>query len=696
MSDQRDPGDPSLPLSIETPAVTAAQQAVASYLQRVPPGAGTLGVVIGLSGPPGAGKTHLATRIVRRLHPPPAGDADGRAHLLAIGLRADEANGNQLYTAFVDAMTRTELTAAVRDHLAGPFSPSAGQEWPSDSLRARLTTVVGDRGYATALAQLTHPELADEAWAWLRGGLPSARLAERGLLGPAVGGLPGIGVLARFWLGRGRLVLVVDDVDRLVRGPDRAQRIDAVRRLLEELRTSGCLVFVTGSAEALSDVEIGPYRRLGTRIDLGGFDADTAASYLRARTGTGTLGPFELPAVTRLVELTDGNPARLTGLVDRLLRAPRDPAGPITAGPITAEVVTAEARRQLSAVDRPTVAAAIRRVLDGLLGSVPLAFSAAYQATLEQAGRLDFWIPMTTPGPGTAGCGVLIADPIVVAADLQPLIATADALTRADTRAEVLVVLTGPVSAVHLERLRHEFRREPLPYVSGTFDDDLAVAVKAMIQSFDDQGEAAQFAGLNRRIEHIDRQQLRTLDAIQQMSAQLDALRPDQATTAAAAADDRLPAPVHDVFCRVLGALGQLDAAPSAARGLFALGGPTAEDTRNGLRRTTDADSATLRAFGSVSLIEAVVQEFRAAIRRWFDSTGAFPGLPPNSVATATLVELCTRYDDVINAIDLADLHRLQPISGSAPGPAARVDLATRAIRDLGRNVRTAVELTER
>ncbi|WP_305882282.1 hypothetical protein [Pseudonocardia humida] len=716
------------PLTIDTPAVRTARQLLDDHLRARPVSAGALvpGSVIGISGPPGSGKSHLARLLVRQTHdfgPGGSGIPARAVHLNVAGMDAD-----QLHAAFVGALPRSEVLACVRgyhaDLVSGAITDERVAARTNELLRTpdqtaadrdahltelglspavlleRLSTVlvevVGDSDYAAALVLLLRDGLDTAAWAWLRGEPPAGVLRERGLTAPAPGGLDALGVFARLYGRQGaRLVLVLDDVDQLDFDQGHDRQVRALRRALEQLRVAGTLVYLTGSAEALDELEIGPYRRTGTRIELTGFDGEAAARFLRARSGSDTLSPFSIDAVERIVDLTDGNPRMLGDFTDRLRREAAQ-----TGGEVTEDRVLDDARSWFAVADRSRVVATIRRVLENHLWD----FRVDYAASLDDGGRLDFWIPV--PSPDHAGVGILIADAVVSPADVQRLVATAETLDRHSVRAQVQVVVTGAASAVHVARIRQEFGRAPLSFAAETFDDDLAAAVKAMLHAFDDADDADPIAGLRDWIDRVDRQQTRTLDLIDRVAAGVDSLRGQQAALVPPGwtgeprrpgrTDDPLPQPVRTVFTRAIDEIVALGTPEGTGRGLFR-SDDRGEEVLAGLRRIGRVDHLAMRALGTVSMVLAVVQEFRSAVREWARTVDREWMLVPASPGRRELDRLCARYEEAVDVLPLLELHNLPRPSrrgGSGRIRPARVeiDAANRQIRELGREVRAAAE----
>ncbi|WP_214405379.1 hypothetical protein [Pseudonocardia lacus] len=722
-----DPAAPAGPPTIDTPAVRTARQLLDDHLRARPVAAGALvpGSVIGLSGPPGAGKTHLARLLAAQTNefgPGESGIPARAVHLNVAGMDAD-----QLHAAFVGALPRSEVVACVRgyhaDLVSGAITDEQVAARTNEFLRTpdqtaterdahltelglspavlleRLSTilveVVGDSDYAAALVLLLRDGLDTAAWAWLRGEPPAGVLRERGITAPAPGGLDALGVFARLYGRQGaRLVLLLDDVDQLDFDPGHDRQVRALRRALEQLRVAGTLVYLTGSAEALDELEIGPYRRTGTRIELTGFDGAAAARFLRARSGSGTLSPFSADAVERIVDLTDGNPRMLGDFTDRLRREAAQ-----TGREVTEDRVLDDARSWFAVADRSRVVATIRRVLENHLWD----FRVDHVASIDDGGRLDFWIPVA--GPEQAGVGILIADAVVDPADVQRLVATSETLDRHSVRAQVQVVVTGAASAVHAARIQQAFGRAPLSFASETFDDDLAAAVKTMLHAFDDADDADPIAGLRDWIDRIDRQQTRTLDLVDRVAAGVDSLRGQQPPPgwtgearrpSARGADDPLPQPVRTVFARAVDDIVALGSPEGTGRGLF-LADDRGQEVLAGLRRIGRVDHLAMRALGTVSMVLAVVQEFRSAVREWARTVDREWALVPASPGRRELDRLCARYEEAVDVLPLLELHNLpRPARRGGSGrirPArVEIDAANRQIRDLGRAVREAAE----
>ncbi len=708
------PGDPStasVPPSIDTTAIREAEQLVDSHLRlrAFGPGAPVQGQVVGVAGPPGSGKSHLAVQVVR--HCWDRADTDGYAeHVRPVLIAATGLDADGLYRAFVNTLPQEEVLACVRAYHAGLVArritdtPLAGRaaeylRTPGqtaadredyvaglgqspvallEQLKALLVDVVGDAEYATALTLLLRDGLGDVVWGWLRGDQPRPVLRERGLTGPAAGGANGIEVFARLYGQQDyRLVLVLDDIDQIdfELAPERQRR--ALRGLLEQTRTAGSLTFLTGPADALDDLETGPSRRSGRRITMTGFDPESAIRFLRTRSDTGTLAPFEADAVTRIVDLTDGNPRLLGEFADHLLRIAWE-----SGAEITESFARAQARQYFAVAARARVATTIRRVLDNHLWP----FRTEHPAALGSPVRVDFWIPV--PGVESAGCAVLVADTILDDADVRRLTEVNRVFDMSKVSARVLVVLIGATSALHTARIEQEFRRAPLHYVVETFDEDLAAAVKAMLHSFGDIGNDDQIAGLRERIDRIDRQQSRTLAELERLRLALPVAggrpRIDQPTPGERPTN--LPGPLQQPFTRTLAAVEQLLPTGTLAQDLFAAG-ETGTEALNRLRRIRNADPTTVRAIGTASLVIAFVREFRDAIQQWY------PGPDRSDPADRQeLARLCTRFDAIFEVVPLGDLRRLPAAQDRSPRADSAVDSALSAVRDLSRTVRGVAE----
>ena len=648
-------------IAVPTPPVRAALTLLREHIRGDGgTGAATLprtGGVVLVVGGPGTGKSHLLAQVIaecRRL-----GERHDGPRTPVSGIQVDAAglDVSEVYGRFTGALPRSEVVACVRAYHADLAvelithpelaeraeellrSPdlSAGErdDYISrlglsqtellERLQRALMKVVGDDAFATAFSMLLREGLGDAAWRWLRGEAPAPVLQERGITDPLPGDPADIAYFARLYGSQDfTLVVAVDDVDQLVFAPDRGRRLPGLQQALLRLQSAGALMFLSGRPEPIARLGL-DRSGSGTRLLLTGFDAADVERYLRAGSRNGTLPPFEQGAVDRLVDLTGGNARLLSDLSGRLRRhAVRQGTR------VTAETVLQESRRYFAVVDRPRVVSAIRRALDNQRWD----FSAEYVVTVEPVVRVDFWIPVAT-GPDPVGCAIVITDTVVDDSDLERLTGLADALARSTVRVQTLVVMIGAVSAPHAARLRRVFDREPLPFVAENFDDDLVAAVKSMMQSLDEDG-GNPLIGVRERLGHLDRLQSRnqtTLESVLQglaeVRGELVALRgapgPDPAPIMSAGA----PGAVDELCRSVVEELAKLGTPEAVVQGIFVLD-RTRDAAAQELRRALVRPEVR-RAWGVLSGITAVIDDFRAAAAFWFRTRMPGPDVRPQS-----------------------------------------------------------------
>ena len=708
-------------VGISTPPVRAALTLLREHVRgdgRTGPALPRTGGVVLVVGGPGTGKSHLLAQVTaecRRL----AERHDGPpTPVSAVRIEAAGLDVGEVYRRFVRTLPRSEVVACVRAYHANLAvqlithtdlaeraeqllrSPdlSAGErdDYISrlglsqtellERLQRTLTTVVGDDAYAAAFSMLLREGLVDAAWRWLRGEPPAPVLQERGITGPVAGDPADIAYFARLYGNLNfNLVLAVDDVDQVVFAPDRDRQLPGFQQALLRLQSAGALVFLSGRPE--STARLGLDRSgSGTRLLLTGFDPADVERYLRAGSRSGTLLPFEQGAVDRLVDLTGGNPRLLSELAGRLRRhAVRQGTR------VSAETVLQESRRYFAVVDRPRVVSTIRRVLDNQRWE----FSAEYVVAVEPVVRVDFWIPVAT-GPDPAGCAIVITDTVVDDTDLERLTGLADALGRSAVQVQTLVVMIGAVSAPHAARLRGVFDREPLPFVAESFDDDLAAAVKSMMQSLGEDG-GGPLAGVRDRLGNLDRQQTQSHVMLKSVLDKLDELRAELAAVRGAPGSDPAPTTgrpgVVDELCgSVVEGLTTLGSPATVVRGIFALDrarDAAAQELRRALVRP---DVRT--AWGVLSGVTAVVEEFRAAAVSWFRTRTPSPGVRPQARELRELDDLCGRLTESLNRFPLGELEALRTVSSEVAHDEwrGRFDTVRQALNRLPDDVRGLAE----
>jgi hypothetical protein len=329
-------------LTVRTVGIARAEELIDRYLDL------SHGVNVPVRGAFGAGKTHLLSYAMdllrRRSEDAPPG---------IISVSALEATPIDWYRAALGAQIGGLDLPSLVDQLFAdgaasvarnvPLSAGAGDEIDASPALARA--LVAHRLLSSTAVELAYIDRLDEILVGLDPVVDTAVRALSTVPAPATRWLTGeplseseqartgltahldtdrqcadvIVAAARLYRGASRpFLLVIDELEHFTRADHAAgeskRRITWLKRLLEELRSSGALVFVAGHDEAWAGKPDYLDRfTTDAAIDLEPFDARAVAEVVTRFAGSvGALSPTDLE---RISELADGNIRRVFALL---------------------------------------------------------------------------------------------------------------------------------------------------------------------------------------------------------------------------------------------------------------------------------------------------------------------------------------------------------------------------------------------
>lgn len=750
-------------VSIPTPSIRDATSYLDAYLLDSSDSSPD-GNVIALTGDYGMGKTHLAVMLLD--HARGEGEVieghDGFDDVRAVYLDATTATTTDLtksaflmlYLRFVESLPRAEVRSRVREYYADiaagrlsdvdpvcdvEFADSARNllvEQSTDTrdatsmlglsessllqeLRQKLKNVTENSDFSIVLPLLIRPGFEDAAWKWLNGGKPHPLLVERGvesMIDNATTALEALGVFALLYGHQNRrFIVIIDELDKLLPTSDsssdaeaNAVIISAVSKLLVVFLKARVLLVLAGLEEPFKLIGESTRQRISF-IRMSDFDEEITCRFIEKcqekEFGEARLSPFTPDSVKRIVELTYGNPRKITTYCHRLYRmAMLEDGG-------QAEITTQMVNEVAGVGMRGHIDAVIRRMLETELWEPRRDY---FVGTSPQS-RVDFWVPV---GVGSIGCALLLTDAVVNDDNVDDLIKRVEAVRAGAPDCETLLIVNEGLTPQYAPVLAAVFGRDPLVYHPRTFADNFLATVKAMIRRLEMVTGEDTLVSVQERIERMSQQQSRTRDLLEQLATSLRELRSssDQGfggvrrelddlvravevvgefqRSLPAGQESALPVHVNHLFENRLSALEKLGAATEVVGEAFRLAPDrrsSAEEAAGAVRSLVRAPNSA-QALGAVALLRTIAEAFRRGIGEWFRSCAPSDRRRLRPSEQQKLDALCDMYDAAYEDLPLFALNGLAGLTGQRTASwSERLNEIRRQFEYLGVDVRQAV-----
>jgi hypothetical protein len=739
--------------TIRTPAVREVRALAEAYLKATraadhapktdAPKTGTgpqladAGSVIVIAGEYGTGKTHLAMEIQAHIE---RSRAAGRPETRII---YHVVPGGTFLTLYTDLMAKRIGRQEVRervvefyaDVVAGalrdrPFTGDLvrqlelGEAGPQavverlglmeggllQELRRRMSAVTGEESFGSALVFLLHPALEDAAWRWLCGEAPDPVLVERGIskqIETDRMALEALGVLALLYGRKNRrFVLIVDEMEKVIltweRSPE--ESIQAFKQLLEVFRSAGAMLVSCGLPDIFDILPRDPGRIDSVIVPSGLTEADvcwyieeTQERAFQVR----ELAPFDQESVRYLVSLTGGVAREIVKLCYHAYER-----AAATGREVTPALVREAARARFAGDNADMV----RGEVDMLLRDEGWEVHRDQVLAGSADSRVDFWIPA---GEKDSGGGIIISDVILQEQEAAALEKRARAIQSSAPHREVLLVVSGYLSAELEPRLAAAYGRPPIVHAVRRFDGDFGGSLKAAISRMaptlratpsraPDEGLRASgdVRELREQTVRIGRQQSQTQRLVRELAERVNAVSaasderlegirraleavpgvpgPDSAATAAP--DHPLPDVLERLFDqarRSLAAFGDVkkllgDIFESSAR----MPGATARLTYR--MRASEA----FTPIGVAGFLGSVLASFHDCVRQWLESLRSGGRVAaPNAVDRDRLREICRTYEALYGVTPLFQLDPLAELTGPGGEQQGELERSTRTSR---------------
>lgn len=682
--------DPS-GVTIITPAIDEASQAISAYL--VAPEAGG-GRVLAITGEHGMGKTYLAQHLLTQASATP-GRRVHTMYLLArnqtfVELYQDFAeqllkqSSNELldlvrgiYAAIVAASLRgSELTERLATDLdSGALDPVSVVERyglaQSDflgTLQQRLERVTSQPEFSIALTLLLRPEFEASVREWLLGHAPDPLLRERGIgrtLDTEPLALQAMGVFTLLY-GHARIpfLLVIDELEQILlrREPD-ADVMGSFQQLLEIFVRAGGFLMLIGVPESVESLKPGIRQRIGQTVRMRPFTAADASDIIRRSRpgldGPEGLAPFTPTTIEYLVDLVGGVARTVIKMGHRLY----DDAASKGVG-VTPAMVRAAVRGEYEV----NVSTIVHREIGTVLSASGWPF--ALDQRIGQPGvPVDYWVEVGED----AHCAVIITDAVLDAAAAEGLQERAESLQAEPGRVEIILIATGVLSANWSSRLTDALRSRPLHVDISSFGEDFAAAFKSACDRLVPPTSATDEPGIrSATLDRVVRQQSNVYRLLGQTSSRLEGFRTASdrqfsrilellqqivADQTAQVADPNtrptLPGDVVGLFVEADASLYQLDNVDTLFRETFRVErGPTALPFRIEQMKSGDI----LQAVGVGYLLRRLLAAFHDSIGQWYER--AVSG-EPDPQQWPRLDALCETFDMVVEDLPGLTVDRL-------------------------------------
>ncbi|TDD79857.1 hypothetical protein [Actinomadura rubrisoli] len=719
-------------VNVTTPPVADATALLRRYLRESSEGEDRPGVVLAVSGEPGAGKTHLAGQLLRQVREL----RDSNYEYTYI--EAPTGTLFTLYEKLLADVDQTGLRQRVRAYYAGIVADSLENTgFPSDvtqrlrttkidperfveqfglaqstyltKLRARLTEITGRGELAEALTLLmTRRELGDRIWRWLNGSPPDQLLQDHGVktsITSESDALSMMGALIRFDAERvQRLVLVLDDLEKTLptAATPEPETLLALRDLLAQAVKAGVFLVLCGSPEFFDSLARGDGPPIVQSIEMDRLTVEEVTEYItrcmaNTRHGPG-LRPFSDETVRHIVSIADGNPRRVIILCRKCYELAGD------SGAISPETVE-EAAQSTQTVGQGQ--SAVRKRIGAELARQAYPFHTNHPVGGPDGPRVPFWIPVAD-----TGCAIFVTGSLISAEAAERPIADAVAVQDWVPDCRTLVVVNGFLSDDARKALTERVSLPPLIYTPTRFSRDFESAILRLVDQTE-VGERRQFEAIRANLKRMATAQSNSQHFLEMLAFQVESMRTASEEQYAALAKDLrraerleeaepLPREVERLFSSVLASLRTLTGVDTALGEAFGISAPGSEVPGSAMALVLRLQSGeVMRALGAAMLAESIIVAFQTAVGDWQRRRGDPDGSSPPRQDRDALDDLCGNYATLMQNVPI---HRLSELADSASGvmagrPAdiaaeraggAPVDLFTE-LTDLGFRVRRAV-----
>jgi hypothetical protein len=456
-------------ITVSTPTINHLLHSVDAALTAAEGG------VIALIGGYGAGKTHIAGELLRRVGDLPrpvylesGGDALGlyRGFVRELGLDAiREAVQAHLRDAVTEVLAGSDVTTPIAE-LVHTGTMDVGrvvrelrlsESTILEGVKDTVASLVQDAEFAQVVTLLLRPGFDGAVYEWISGGPPGEVLADRGVTHAIAGETSALDALGRLLLlcGRGR-VLVIDEMNRFAL--DAPGTVDALRKLFEVATRAGTILVLAGGPEFLGALPGDVQQRLRLTLKVVPLTAAQVAEFVRIsqQDHLPVLDSGDPVLMGQLASVTNGNPRHLIRLCHQLYRR-TEPVTPAGVAQVALDLfrdagtdhVRAEVGRTLRAHDLPFV---------------------------HDHDLADFWIPA-----GHTGCALVVVEGVFDPVTCEDVVDRGKRIrAMVSSPTALLIVACAVLPDEYHEVLAAAYGSEPLRYDYQSFDSDLSAAVEAM------------------------------------------------------------------------------------------------------------------------------------------------------------------------------------------------------------------------
>ncbi|MFB9832697.1 hypothetical protein [Actinoallomurus acaciae] len=674
-------------VSVPTPAIDESMRLLDAHLAED----GPEGVVLAVSGDYGTGKTHLATRLLRKARSLRSDDAryayvgaqEGgfhtlyRGNFLATFNRDDVIRHIREYYAHIvaDSLENTgfppEVTRRLREleldpqHFVTQFN--LAESTFLQRLNADLAKVTRNEEYGTALMLLLRNDLADQVWEWLRGEEPDPLLRERGInsrIDDEPRALEAMGVLALLYRGRSRhFVLVFDELEKVLPSSSRppAETIAAFRALTDLATRQGIFLALCGLPEFLEAIgqNNAEHAITATISTDDGLSEEQVLGYIEqsmAATSYGRgLGPFSADIVRFICLLTGGNARRVVQICQSCYRMA------LESRRVDRSMVRRAAKGRSEVVDERTV----RKQIGAELQKQAREYHTDHPVGGEDGPRAPYWVPVYD-----TGCAIFVTDSVMDEADAERLIANARAVRSTAPRSRTALIVNGFLAEPVRRDLEERFSEPPLIYARERFSEDFEFLLRRLTGPL--EAAEGETAVIRANISRLAVAQTNAQRYMEELALQVESMRDTTERQYAALARDLqgldprrrhrpLPDHVEAIFTEAVTELEALTGLDTALSEMF--GAESPGSISGVLLRLHNSEA--VRTVGVAKLTEAVVTAFRTAVEEWY---GQLDG-PPSADRLERLTVFCRAFDTVLEDLPIYQLNTLNDL---LPRPSSR------------------------